>query len=241
MEYVRLEKLGYQISGRNILQDVNVVFAQNKITAIIGKSGSGKSTLIKMINGLLVPGDGSVIINGKPMIQANSQKFRKDIGYTVQGIGLFPHLTVRENILLTGKIFSEGSGLQARLAEVLRLVNLPHDLIDKYPYQLSGGEQQRAAISRALFLDPPLLLMDEPFASLDPITRFKIIDEFVQLQNTAPRTVLFVTHDLREAKKLADEVLVIDQGRVEQFGRVYQIFENPASNVVRELLNAAGL
>ncbi len=241
VDYVKLDNLGYQLSGRRILRAINVGFTENKITAVIGRSGSGKSTLIKMINGLLTPTEGLVTINNNVVSASNARPLRKTIGYTVQGVGLIPHLTVRENILLPGRIFGDTERDAERFAELVRLVNLPQHTFEKYPYQLSGGEQQRAAISRALFLDPPLLLMDEPFGSLDSITRFNILGEFVQLQRTSPRTVLLVTHDLREAAKLADEILVIDKGGIEQFGPAREIFERPATAVVKELLNAAGL
>ncbi|HWA34078.1 MAG TPA: ATP-binding cassette domain-containing protein [Cyclobacteriaceae bacterium] len=241
MDYVRLDNLGYQISGRKILQDINVGFSKNKVTAIIGKSGGGKSTLIRVINGLLKPTEGTVTIDKLTVGISNARTLRKDIGYTVQGIGLFPHLSAKENILLPEKVFGNSLRTHERFSEVAQLVNLPSHTFEKYPYQLSGGEQQRAAVARALFLDPPLLLMDEPFASLDPITRFNIQDEFVQLQRSAPRTVLIVTHDLREARKLADDILVIDQGSMAQFGPSREIFENPKTDIVKELLTAAGL
>jgi osmoprotectant transport system ATP-binding protein len=241
VEYVRLDNLGYQVSGRKILEELNVAFAKNKITAIIGKSGAGKSTLIRMINGLLTPTEGGVSISNTTVGSSNVRNLRKDIGYTVQGIGLFPHLTTKENILLPKRVFGNSMRANERFSEVVNLVNLPQHTFEKYPYQLSGGEQQRAAIARAVFLDPPLLLMDEPFGSLDPVTRFKILDEFIQLQRNAPRTVLLVTHDLREAQKLADDILVIDHGNVEQFAPAHEIFERPATDVVKELLKAAGL
>ena len=240
MEPIKLIDVSVRIGDRSILNKLSVGFAQNKVTAIIGKSGSGKSTLLKTINGLQNPTHGKVTVFESPIDYNNLQSLRKQIGYVIQGIGLFPHLTVEDNILLVGKAhLPEREIRKDRLHELMKLVNLPEHLYKKYPYELSGGEQQRAGICRALFLDPSIMLMDEPFGSLDPITRYDIHQEFIRLQRTVPRTVLLVTHDMREAKKLADEILVIDNGTVQQFGASQEIFAHPATEVVKELIIVA--
>ena len=242
MHPVELIHVTHKIEERTILQDLSVGFAANKVTAIIGKSGSGKSTLLKIINGLVRPALGEVKLFGKNIEYDGVARQRKKLGYVVQGIGLFPHLTVEENILLSGKIHLSKEELnKERVHELMNLVNLQSQLKGKYPHQISGGEQQRVGICRALFLAPPVLLMDEPFGSLDSITRFDIHREFIELQRKMPRTVLLVTHDMAEAKKLADEILVLDRGTVQQFGAKHQIFEHPATDVVKELLMIAGI
>lgn len=240
MEPVKLINVTHKIGDRTILRDLSVGFAEGKVTAIIGKSGSGKSTLLKTVNGLTRPTSGELRLFDEKIDYNALAASRKKIGYVVQGIGLFPHMTVEENILLTGKIHLTKDKVSLdRLHALMKLVNLPEPLCGKYPHELSGGEQQRVGICRALFLSPPILLMDEPFGSLDPITRFDIHQEFIKLQQTLPRTVLLVTHDLREAKKLADEVLVLDNGIVQQFGTTQDVFNHPATDVIKELLMVA--
>lgn len=240
MDYIKLNHVTYLVGGRKTLDDINVGFARKKVTAIVGKSGSGKSTLIKLINGLLRPSSGTITVENEVIGQENLRSHRRKTGYVVQSVGLFPHLTVRENILLPGKIHHQ-SIETSRLLELVALVNLPLQVLEKYPHQLSGGEQQRVGISRALVLDPPLLLMDEPFGSLDPVTRYGIHDEFLRLKQSVPRTVLLVTHDLREAKKLADDIVILDQGTIQQFGPVQKVIDHPATDATGELIKAADL
>ncbi len=242
MQPVEFIHVTHSFGEGDILYDVSVRFAENKVTAIIGKSGSGKSTLLKIVNGLSRPAAGEVRLFGEKLDYNALGLLRKKLGYVVQGIGLFPHLTAEENILLPGKTHLPKTELNKdRVHELMNLVNLQQNLKGKYPYQMSGGEQQRVGICRALFLAPLVLLMDEPFGSLDPITRFDIHREFIELQRKMPRTVLLVTHDMAEAKKLADEILVLDRGTVQQFGPKQEIFEHPATNIVKELLIVAGL
>jgi osmoprotectant transport system ATP-binding protein len=241
VDYVNIRNVTYRLDGKDILRNINAAFAEKKVTAIIGKSGSGKSTLIRLINGLIRPSAGAISLHGEPIDYKNLREVRKAIGYAIQGIGLFPHLTIEENICLPGRVHAANRPGRDHFLEVARLVNLPEDTFGKYPHELSGGEQQRAGISRALFLDPPLLLMDEPFGSLDPITRYEVHEEFLRLQRLVPRTVLIVTHDLREAQKLADDILVIDQGSAQQFDSASEIFRRPATDAVINLIRTAGL
>ncbi|CAN5179844.1 N/A [soil metagenome] len=239
MEAINLVNVTHRIGNRLILSNISIGFAERKVTAIIGKSGSGKSTLLKTINGLVKPAQGQISLFESLIDYTNLPFHRKKIGYAVQGIGLFPHMTVEENILLPSKAHLKNADGRKRLAELINLVSLPDHIYKKYPTELSGGEQQRVGICRALFLDPPILLMDEPFGSLDPLTRYEIHGEFIRLQQKSPRTTLLVTHDMREAKKLADDILVIDNGMIQQFGPSKEIFEHPATDVVRELLMIA--
>jgi osmoprotectant transport system ATP-binding protein len=200
---VELTDVSHGYGGQEVLTNLTIRFQENKITAIIGKSGSGKSTLLQLINGLLRPSKGQVSVFNQPLNYQQTTSLRLRMGYMVQGTGLFPHLTIAQNIAIAGKVL-DNSKPGARVNELMELVGLPSSYQPKYPYELSGGEQQRVGICRALYLNPPLLLMDEPMGALDPITRQDIQQEIMKLQRLAPRTMLLVTHDMREAKKLAD-------------------------------------
>jgi osmoprotectant transport system ATP-binding protein len=235
---VELTDVSHGYGGQEVLTNLTIRFQENKITAIIGKSGSGKSTLLQLINGLLRPSKGQVSVFNQPLNYQQTTSLRLRMGYMVQGTGLFPHLTIAQNIAIAGKVL-DNSKPGARVNELMELVGLPSSYQPKYPYELSGGEQQRVGICRALYLDPPLLLMDEPMGALDPITRQDIQQEVVKLQQLAPRTMLLVTHDMREAKKLADFILVLDQGKVQQFDSASNVISEPATQAVRDLINAS--
>ncbi len=235
---VELTEVSHGYGGQEVLTNLTLRFQENKITAIIGKSGSGKSTLLQLINGLLRPSKGQVSVFNQPLNYDQTTSLRLRMGYMVQGTGLFPHLTIAQNIAIAGKV-RDNSQLGARVNELMELVGLPASYQTKYPNELSGGEQQRVGICRALYLNPPLLLMDEPMGALDPITRQDIQQEIVKLQRLAPRTMLLVTHDMREAKKLADFILVLDRGKVQQFDHASNVINEPATQAVRDLINAS--
>jgi osmoprotectant transport system ATP-binding protein len=196
------------------------------ITVILGKSGSGKSTLIKLLNGIMVPQSGEVRLGGTPIDYTDIYTFRHAIGYVVQHVGLFPHLTIRENISILGKVKRwQKAASTARVRELMDLVQLSTQYENKYPYELSGGEQQRAGICRALFLDPPVLLMDEPFASLDTTTRDVIANHLLVIQQHRPRTVVMVTHNWDEATILADHFVLLEKGKVRSTGEKSTLME----------------
>lgn len=210
MSGVELVGVSKSYGDHRALDDVSVAFRPEKITAIVGRSGSGKSTLLKTINGLIKPTAGVVRAPGL-----------RQIGYVVQGSGLFPHLSVAENISLPGKIAHEQH--PSRVSELLDLTELAASYAGKYPWQLSGGEQQRVALCRALFLNPPLLLLDEPFGSLDTYTRLDLQGKILELRMKFKLTMIIVTHDMPEAVRLADDVLVLEGGRVHKFGPAKEI------------------
>lgn len=240
MKQVELNKVSYHYSGHVALRPVSVGFGKDKITAIIGRSGSGKSTLLQLINGLLRPSQGNITIAGAALDYHRLPETRLKIGYAVQGNGLFPHLTVQENISITGRILKQHkSKIGNRVHELLTQVGLPDAYASRYPHELSGGEQQRVALCRALFLDPPLLLMDEPFGALDPVTRYEMQQEIIQIQKRAPRTILIVTHDMREARKLADDILVLASGELQQFDSKDNVLQSPANENVQHLIEAS--
>jgi osmoprotectant transport system ATP-binding protein len=202
-------------AGTPVLRDVSVSFPARSLVALVGRSGSGKSTLLRSINGLVRPTRGRVEVLGEPLDYSELPALRRRIGYAVQGTGLFPHLTVRDNIALAARLDRwEPARIDARLEHVMALVQLDPDWLARFPHELSGGQQQRAGLARAMFMDPPLLLLDEPFAALDPLTRLDVHEQLLALQAAEPRCIVMVTHDMREALKLADRVVVLEEGRV---------------------------
>ncbi|MEP5837477.1 MAG: ATP-binding cassette domain-containing protein [Marinobacter sp.] len=215
MTAVALQQLGKSYAGTPILSDLTTTFPADTVTAIIGRSGSGKSTLLRMVNGLVQPDIGVLQVLGQPIDYQALPALRQRIGYAVQGNGLFPHLSVEANICLLARLQEwEGAQIQQRLQVLLDMVQLPAALLGRFPYELSGGQQQRVGLARALMLNPPLLLLDEPFAALDPLTRLDIHQQLLQMQAREPRCVLLVTHDMREAMKLGDSILVLERGHM---------------------------
>jgi osmoprotectant transport system ATP-binding protein len=205
----------FRINGRALVNDLTLSVAQGQTLVLLGRSGSGKTTSLKLINRLLEPSSGEVRVNGKRTTEWDPIRLRRGIGYVIQDGGLFPHFTIARNIALVPQIENwPAQRVQARVAELLALVGLTPDLLDRYPQQLSGGQRQRVGVARALASDPPILLLDEPFGALDPITRSEIQKEFRNLQQRMKKAVIFVTHDLREALLLADRIALMEDGRL---------------------------
>ena len=224
--------------GRAALRQVSFQVERGETLVLLGSSGSGKTTSLKMMNRLVLPDEGEVRIEGKEVRDWDPIELRRRAGYVIQEVGLLPHLTVEENVGLVPKL--EGWKLErrrARARELLERVGLPPaDFANKRPSQLSGGQKQRVGVARALANDPPMLLMDEPFGALDPITRRRLQEEFRRLEQSLGKTVVFVTHDLPEALRLADRIAVLDEGRLRQIGTPVEIVENPADEFVREFV-----
>lgn len=238
MDIIAFAAVCKSYSQTQALVDFTYAFAKNAITAIVGRSGSGKSTILKLINGLERPTAGTVSVLGAPLDYSRIAGFRRKLGYAVQGTGLFPHMTVRQNIALQGALAGWAEEeKRARTRELMQLTGLEGELADRYPHELSGGQQQRVGLCRAMFLDPAIFLLDEPFGALDPITRTELHDEFLRLQKTVPRTIVLVTHDMREAMKLADRILILEQGRLVQEGACDTILRSPATPFVEELIH----
>jgi osmoprotectant transport system ATP-binding protein len=215
---IRFEHLTHRFGTREVLHDVTAEIPANAITALIGRSGSGKSTLLQTVNGMIVPSEGRVLLFDAPIDYAHIHEVRRPIGYAVQGTGLFPHLTIRDNIAILGRVTNmPAPDIDRRIDHLLQLVGLNTTFLHAYPHELSGGEQQRVGLCRAMLLNPPIFLLDEPFGALDPATRSDIHREVLALQRAEPRTILFVTHDMQEATTLADWIMVMDNGEVQRF------------------------
>lgn len=208
---------------------------------LLGTSGSGKTTLLRMVNRLIEPTNGAIFIDGKNILTENPILLRRRIGYVIQQVGLFPHMTIAENIRVTAEIAGgwKREKLAARVDELLELVGLPAtEYRQRYPRQLSGGQQQRVGLARALATDPAILLMDEPFGALDAITRARMQDELLRIQRGVRKTVLFVTHDVEEAFKLGDQIAVLSEGKLIQIGTPIDLLTKPANDFVSELVGS---
>jgi osmoprotectant transport system ATP-binding protein len=234
MAQIVLHQVSKSYGAEPVLRGIDLTFADDVTTAVVGPSGSGKSTLVQLINGLVRPDRGTVAVFGKPIDYTRLVDLRRQIGYAVQGTSLFPHLRVRDNITLLARLSGWAADrVQARAQELMRLVDLPAAFADRYPHELSGGQQQRVGLCRAMMLKPRILLLDEPFGSLDPITRKEIHEEFLRLRQSEPCTVVLVTHDLAEALRLGQRLVVLHHGVVEQEGEPEEISRKPATAFVR--------
>jgi len=213
---IEFRKVAFRVDGsRDLLHDLDLEVQRGETLVLLGRSGSGKTTTLKLINHLLTPSAGEVRVNGESTQQWDVIRLRRMIGYVIQEVGLFPHFTVARNISLVPSI--EGwpeERISNRVLELMQLTGLDPQLASRYPGQLSGGQRQRVGVARALAVDPPILLMDEPFAALDPITRAELQREFLALQQRLHKTVVFVTHDLREALLLGSRIALMEAGRL---------------------------
>lgn len=224
------------------LDHVSLKIEEGELVCVLGTSGGGKTTLIKLINRLHDPDAGQVLVEGRDVAQADPVELRRGIGYVIQQTGLFPHMTVAENIACVPEILKwDRARITARVDELLNLVGLdPVEFKNRYPRQLSGGQQQRVGLARALAANPSLMLFDEPFGAIDAITRATLQDELLRIHRGSGKTFIFVTHDIAEALKLGTKVLVLDQGRVQQYGTPREVLESPATPFVRALLESGG-
>lgn len=238
MEMIRLEHVTKSFGRYKALDDVSVVVEEGEFLTVIGRSGCGKTTMLRMINGLQKPDSGKVYAAGEDVGEADLISLRRKIGYVIQNKGLFPHMTVEKNITYVPVISGQKDKKQNRklAEELIGLVGLEREMLDRYPEELSGGQQQRVGIARALASRPKLLLMDEPFGALDEITKRAMQNELLALQKKLGMTVVFITHDIREAMKLGDRVLVMEQGKIAQCDTPENVKKNPADEFVKELI-----
>lgn len=219
------------------VNDLNLDINKGEFIVFIGPSGCGKTTTMKMVNRLHDITEGNIFIEGENIYDKDVVELRRSIGYVIQQIGLFPHMTIAENISLVPKLLGWPSEKRfERAEELLELVDMGPEYLNRYPNELSGGQQQRIGVLRALAADPPLILMDEPFGALDPITKDSLQDEFKQLQQNLGKTIVFVTHDMDEAIKLADRIVIMKAGEIVQVGTPDEILRHPANEFVQEFI-----
>ena len=235
IEFVNASKT---YGGVVALADFSAVVPSGTITVLMGLSGSGKTTAVRMVNKMIIPSSGAVLIDGVDVASQNAVALRRSIGYVMQDIGLLPHKTVLDNVVLIATIAGQTREVAKRNArEMLTLVGIDPASFDRYPRQLSGGQQQRVGVARALATKPNILLMDEPFGAVDPIVREELQDELLRIQRELKLTVLFVTHDRGEALKIADQLIVLSQrGTIEQAGTPRELTQRPANDFVRKIL-----
>ncbi|MGD6894249.1 ABC transporter ATP-binding protein [Bacillus infantis] len=217
------------------LKDIDFHIEEGELVALIGPSGCGKTTTMKMINRLIEPSSGQIFINGEDISKKDPVKLRRDIGYVIQQIGLLPHMTIEDNITLVPRLKGwEKEQYSDKVDELLQLVGLdPKEYRTRFPGELSGGQQQRVGVIRALAAEPPIILMDEPFSALDPISREQLQDELVKLQETIKKTIVFVTHDMDEAIKIADRIAILKDGEIIQFDTPEKILRYPKNEFVK--------
>lgn len=227
-------------AGRSAVDGVSFAAKEGEFITILGSSGCGKTTLLKLVNRLYEPDEGKILLFGEDIADADVTELRRRIGYVIQQIGLFPHMTVAANIAVVPELLHwEKERIAARTDELLTLVGLaPEEYKQRYPGQLSGGQQQRVGLARALAADPKIMLLDEPFGAVDPITRTKLQDELLQIHGGLKKTFLFVTHDIEEAFRLGTRVMIMNEGRILQFDTPEQILKNPADGFVVSMMQS---
>ena len=235
---IQFKNVSKVFHGQTIIDDISFVIEDGEFVVLLGESGCGKTTTLKMINKLISPSSGTVEINGQDIRDADPIALRRRMGYVIQQIGLFPHMTVRENIESIAKMNNKDKGrLEQNARRLMEMVNLdPDQFLDAYPSEMSGGQQQRAGVVRAFMTDPEIILMDEPFSALDPITRTQIQNALIDMQTALKRTIVFVTHDMDEAIRLADRICIMDKGKIVQFDTPENILKYPANDFVRNFI-----
>ncbi|QQK80151.1 betaine/proline/choline family ABC transporter ATP-binding protein [Salicibibacter cibi] len=230
---IRLENIKKTYAdGFQALKNINLHFEQGQLNVLIGPSGCGKTTTMKLLNRLIEPSDGTILVDGKDISSIDPVTLRRETGYVIQHVGLFPHMTIKENVASVPRLLKwDNDKIEKRVNELLHLVHLDPDTFKhRYPSELSGGQQQRIGVIRALAAEPPVILMDEPFSALDPISREQLQDELVRLQKEINKTIVFVTHDIDEALKIGDQIILMRDGEVEQKGTPNELLSDPVSD-----------
>lgn len=236
---IRFEDIRKSYGDTLVIPDLNLEVQKGEFLTVIGSSGCGKTTMMKMINGLILPDAGKVYVNGKDISTEDLIALRRRIGYVIQSIGLLPHMTIAQNIAYVPGLQrgNDKAATAKRVHELIDVVGLSEDMLDRYPDELSGGQQQRVGIARALAASPDILLMDEPFGAVDEITRKQLQDEIKSIHERTGVTIVFVTHDIKEALKLGTRVLVMHAGEIQQYGTPEEIKEHPANEFVSQLVS----
>lgn len=237
---IRLENVTKRYGETLAVSGLSLEVPDGEVCVLIGPSGCGKTTTLRMINRLIEPTSGRILVGGRDVTSVSPEELRRGLGYAIQSVGLFPHLTVGDNIVTVPKLLGwDRERMDARARELLTLVGLdPDEYPGKYPRQLSGGEAQRVGVARALAADPPVLLMDEPFGAVDPLNRERLQDEFARIQRELRKTVVFVTHDVDEAIRLADRIALMRGGRLQQYDTPEELLDHPANKFVHDFMGA---
>ena len=234
---IRFENVTKKYKNKTVLSDLSFKIKKGEIVALIGKSGCGKTTTLKIINRLIKPTQGKVTINDQDINEMNLISLRRSIGYVIQQTGLFPHMTAKENIEIIAKSEKiDINEINSRTEYLMDMVNLDQKLLNSYPVELSGGQQQRVGVARAFSLDPDIILMDEPFSALDPITRTELQDQLMEIQDKLKKTIVFVTHDMDEAIKIADKICIMDKGQIVQYDTPENILKKPNNTFIKEFV-----
>lgn len=245
MSYIAIEFSNvckkFNNSGYNALDHISLTIEEGEFITVLGSSGCGKTTLLKMINRLYEPSDGNIMLFGKDIRSIDVVKLRRSIGYVIQQVGLFPHMTIADNIATVPKLLKwSKEKIDERVEELLNLVGLDSkEFKNRYPSQLSGGQQQRIGLARALAIDPKIMLLDEPFGAIDAINRMNLQDELLRIHNGLKKTFIFVTHDINEAFKMGSRVIIMNNGSICQFDTPRNIVKNPADDFVESLITSS--
>ena len=238
MSSIRMEHIFHSYGEHTVLKDFSMDIHDGEFISVIGGSGSGKTTVLKLINGLLIPDQGEIYVQDKDIRKVDQNELRRNIGYVIQSIGLFPHMTIEENIGYVLSLTKQDSALiQERVKEMMDIMKLEKQLLTRYPDELSGGQKQRVGIARALASHPKILLMDEPFGAVDEITRHSLQDEILRIYHELHITIFFITHDIREALRLGTRVMIMKDGNIEQFDTPDIVKKQPQTEFVRQLLS----
>ena len=238
MSSIRMEHIVHSYGEHTVLKDFSMDIHDGEFISVIGGSGSGKTTVLKLINGLLIPDQGEIYVQDKDIRKVDQNELRRNIGYVIQSIGLFPHMTIEENIGYVLSLTKQDSALiQERVKEMMDIMKLEKQLLTRYPDELSGGQKQRVGIARALASHPKILLMDEPFGAVGEITRHSLQDEILRIYHELHITIFFITHDIREALRLGTRVMIMKDGNIEQFDTPDIVKKQPQTEFVRQLLS----
>lgn len=224
-----------------VLKNLNLAIGEGEFITILGPSGCGKTTLLKLINKLIPFNEGEILVKDKDISNWDTINLRRSIGYVIQQIGLFPHMTIEDNIGYVLSLKKENKDIiKDRVVELMEIIGLDLNLLQKHPYELSGGQKQRVGVARALAADPEIILMDEPFGAVDEIARTSLQDELLKLQKKLEKTILFVTHDIGEAIKLGDRIVLMNNGNIEQIGSKEELIFKPKSKFVKDFIGMKG-
>lgn len=235
---IKFENVSKRYKDKVVLENFNLDIKKGEFLTIIGSSGCGKTTVLKLINGLICAEKGKIIVNGNDILKTNQIQLRRNIGYVIQDIGLFPHMTVEKNIsyVLNLSKIKNKKLIKEKVDAIIKVVGMDYDILKRYPSELSGGQKQRVGIARALVSSPKILLMDEPFCSVDEITRRILQEAIVDIYKNLGVTIIFITHDIKEALKLGTKVAVMNEGRIIQYSSPLHIKEKPQNDFVRDLV-----